>query len=118
MRKNEVALLPSPKTLKAYTRSSRADVGFTDLIKERLLMEKKNLTEQQLKVHLIVDEAAIKPVEAYMKNVDKLVGHVDMAGVVEPVEEGALVNKLLTFVINGLSKSFSITVGYFLVKKN
>ena len=117
MRKNEVALLPSPKTLKAYTGSSRADVGFTDLIKERLLMEKKNLTEQQLKVHLIVDAAAIKPVEAYMKNVDKLVGHVDMAGVVEPVEEGALANKLLTFVINGLSKSFSIIVGYFLVKK-
>ncbi len=52
-----------------------------------------------------------------MKNVDKLIGHVYMAGVVKPKEEGALANKQLTFVINGLSKSYSIIVGYFLVKK-
>ncbi len=94
-------------------------MGVTDLVKQRLLMEKKNLTEKQLKVHPIVDEAAIKPVETFVKNVGKLIGHVDMAGVVKPTPavEGTLANKLLTFFSNGLSKSYSIIVGYFLVKK-
>ena len=114
-----MVLLPSKKTLRAYTGSSTVDVGVTELVKQRLLMKKRNLSSQQLKVRLIVDEAAVKPVEVHMKNVDKLVGHVDMTGVVNPSPaiEGALVNKLLTFVINGLSKSYSIIVGYFLVKQ-
>jgi hypothetical protein len=36
-------------------------------------------------VNLALYEVAIKPGESYIKNVDKLVGHVDMAGLVEPV---------------------------------
>jgi hypothetical protein len=67
------------------------------------------------KVHIVVDEVAIKPDECYLPNVDKFVGHVDMAGVVQPKEVGKLANKLLTFAINGLSHSFCIIVGYFLV---
>jgi hypothetical protein len=52
-----------------------------------------------------------------MKNVDKLVGHVDMAGIVEPVNGAKLANKMLTFAINGLANSFCIVVGYILVNK-
>jgi hypothetical protein len=52
-----------------------------------------------------------------MQNVDKLVGHVDMAGIVEPKNGEQFANKLLTFSINGLANSFCIVVGYFLVIK-
>jgi hypothetical protein len=37
-----------------------------------------------VKVNVTVDKVAIKPCENYIKNVDKYVGHVDMAGIVEP----------------------------------
>ena len=62
MRKSGMVLLPSKKTLRAYTGSSIVDVGVTELVKQRLLMKKRNLSAQQLKVHLIVNEAAVKPV--------------------------------------------------------
>ena len=52
-----------------------------------------------------------------MKNVDKFVGHVGMAGIVEPKNNQKLANKLVTFAINGLADSFCIIVGYFLVYK-
>ena len=102
-----VTLPSSPKTMKTYMRSSTADVCVTNLVEG-------NLTVEQCKIHLIVDEAAIKPVETYVKNVDKLLGHVDMAGVVQPSERGALTNKLVNFA---LSKSLLLIIGYFQVKK-
>jgi hypothetical protein len=45
------------------------------------------------------------------------VGHVDMAGIVEPKNNQKLANKLLTFAINGLCDSYCVIVGYFLVYK-
>jgi hypothetical protein len=120
IRKSGMVLLPSPKTLRRYTGSSTADVGLTDLAVKALKAKKEEL-EQEIKwilgkkVHIVVDEVAIKPDECYLPNVDKFVGHVDMAGVVQPKEVGKLANKLLTFAINGLSHSFCIIVGYFLV---
>ena len=49
-----MVLQPSKKTLRAYTGSSTADVSVTELVKQRLLMEKRNLNAQQLKGHLKV----------------------------------------------------------------
>jgi hypothetical protein len=94
------------------------EVGFTDAIKQALLAKIEELGGGRgIHVNLALDEVAIKPDESYMKNVDKLVGHVDMAGIVEPVNGAKLANKMLTFAINGLANSFCIVVGYFLVNK-
>ena len=60
---------------------------------------------------------AIKPNETYVKHADKLIGHVDMAGIVEPKNQEILANKLLAFAINSLANSFCVIVGYFLVNK-
>ena len=47
--------------------------------KEELEQENKWILGK--KVHIVVDEVAIKPDEGYLPNVDKFVGHVDMARV-------------------------------------
>ena len=116
IRKSGMMSLPSEKTLRSYLGSSTMDVGITDLIKDALRAKLKELGNKcGIKVNVAVDEVAIKPNESYMKNVDKFVGHVDMAGIVEPKNNQKLANKLVTFAINGLADSFCIIVGYFLV---
>jgi hypothetical protein len=40
--------------------------------------------------NIALDEVAIKPNGTYVKHVDKLVGHVDMAGIVETKNENKL----------------------------
>jgi hypothetical protein len=68
--------------------------------------------------NIALDEVAIKPNGTYVKHVDKLVGHVDMAGIVETKNENKLANKSLKFAINSLANSLcTIIVGYFLVNK-
>lgn len=63
----------------------------------------------------MIDEVEIKGKQTYLKNSDKTIGGVDMAGEVEVKDPNALAKKLLVFAINGLSASFTIRVGMFLV---
>ena len=78
-------------------------------------MESKCLTEEQKTVSIMIEEVGIKGKQTYLKNIDKTIGGVDIAGVVEVEDPNALANKLLMFAINGLSASFTILVGMFLV---
>ncbi|KZS05244.1 Uncharacterized protein APZ42_031633 [Daphnia magna] len=101
-----------------YLGISTLDVGFTDIVKKALIAKLEELGNCYGKnVNLALDEVAIKPDKSYMKNVYKLIGHVDMAGIVVPKDNQKLANKLLTFAINGLANPFCIVVGYFLVNK-
>ena len=118
LRKSRMVILPCPKTLRSYLGSSTMDVGVTDIVKEALKAKIEELGGGLgLHVNIALDEVAIKPNETYVRHADKLVGHVDMAGIVETKNEEKLANKLLTFAINGLANSFCIIVGYFLVNK-
>ena len=81
-----MVLLPSSKTPQRYTGSSTAEVRLTDLAVKALKAKKEELEQENKwilgkKVHIVVDEVAIKPDEGYLPNVDKFVGHVDMARV-------------------------------------
>ncbi|KAI9550903.1 hypothetical protein GHT06_001750 [Daphnia sinensis] len=118
LRKSGMVILPSPKTLRSYLGSSTMDVGVTDIVKEAMKAKIEELGGGLgIHVNIALDEVAIKPNETYVKHADKLVGHVDMAGIVEAKDKEKLANKLLTFAINGLANSFCIIVGYFLVNK-
>jgi hypothetical protein len=108
----------SSKTLRSYEGTSTLDVGFTYAVKKPLLAKIEELEGGRgIHVNLALEEFAIIPDESYTKNVDKLVGHVDKAGIVEPKNGEKLASNLLTFAINGLADSFCIIVGYFLVNK-
>ena len=81
-----MVLLPSSKTPQRYTGSSTAEVRLTDLAVKAFKAKKEELEQENKwilgkKVHIVVDEVAIKPDEGYLPNVDKFVGHVDMARV-------------------------------------
>ncbi|KZS08462.1 Uncharacterized protein APZ42_027534 [Daphnia magna] len=118
LRKSGMVNLPSVKTLRSYLGISTLDVGFTDIVKKALIAKLEELGNCYGKnVNLALDGVAIKPDESYMKNVDKLIGHVDMADIAVPKDNKKLANKLLTFAINGLANPFCIVVGYFLVNK-
>ena len=90
-------------------------LGVTELMRDRMKMESKCLTEEQKTVSIMIEEVGIKGKQTYLKNIDKTIGGVDIAGVVEVEDPNALANKLLMFAINGLSASFTILVGMFLV---
>ncbi len=118
LRKSGMVIFPSPKTLRSYLGSSTKDVGVTDIVKEAMRAKMEELGDGfGLHVNIALDEVAIKPNETYARHADKLVGHVDMAGIVASKNKEKLANKLLTFAINGLANSFSIIVGYFIVNK-
>lgn len=88
-----MVILPSNKTLRGYLGSSTLDVGFTYRVREALLALIAELGGGHgVNVNLALDEVAIKPHESYMKNVDKLIGHVDMAGIVEAKDETKFAN--------------------------
>ncbi|EFX64126.1 hypothetical protein DAPPUDRAFT_118526 [Daphnia pulex] len=118
LRKSGMVILPSPKTLRSYLGSSTMEVGVTDIVKEAMRAKIEELGDGLgLHVNIALDEVAIKPNETYARHADKLLGHVDMAGIVKAKNKEKLANKLLTFAMNGLANSFSIIVGYFLVNK-
>ena len=103
----------SSKTLRSYVGTSTLDVGFTYAVKKPLLTKIEELEGGRgINVNLALEEFAIMPDESYTKNVDKLVGHVDKAGIVEPKNGEKFASKLLTFAINGLADSFCIFIAH------
>ena len=67
----------------------------------------------------MVDEVAIPTDLSYLKNSDKFIGQGGMGKMVplSPRKRKMPANKMLTFVINGLSTSFCIPAAYYLVKR-
>ena len=114
--KERIFHLPARRTLRAYTGKSTGEIGVTALVERRLLAEAKKLSEIELIATLQIDEMTIKPSEKYNRNFGKYFGGVDMGGVIE-VPENRLANKVLAFVLSGLSTHYTIPVAIFLVNQ-
>ena len=65
IRDETVLILPSPKTLKAYTGTSYGEEGFTDLMKRRLELEAENLSPLERIGSLQIDQMQIKAALVY-----------------------------------------------------
>ena len=118
MRKSKVAHLPSPTTLRAYTGKSTGEVGLTTLVEQRLRMEASRLSPLEKIGSLQVDETTIKQKKKYVRNLGRFVGRVDMGGIPRsPHDKNRLANKVLAFVLSGLSTHYTIPVAIFLVNQ-
>lgn len=112
--------LPCRNTLRTYLGKSTGEVGVTRSIRARLAMERKFLKDCEAHVSIQVDEMSLKAKRKLNKQWDKLVGAVDTGGILKRKRNGnrhLLANRLLAFVINGLSTSFKIPVAFFFVKQ-
>lgn len=116
VRNSNIMILPCRNTLQSYTGKCRGQVGVQSLAIQRLVMETEQLTEKEKWCSLIVDEMTIEPKEKYVKNLDMMIGQIDMGGVVEKGEDRVLANKLFSFQLLGLSTSINVPGAYFLVK--
>lgn len=89
----------------------------TSLIKKRLRTEYKELTlEQETFCSLIIDEMAIAQKVIYDWQVDKIFGLVDMGSAEHSTTDPQVANRLLCFVLRGLSTAYVIPVGYFFTR--
>ena len=117
-RNSKLIQAPSRSTLDRYVGSTECGVGVSPLIRQRLLAEAAKLNEIERIASLICDEMAIKERLLYNKEEDKFFGLVEAEGVydeqigINPI----LANKLLCFVINGLSTKYTIPAAYFMVR--
>lgn len=87
------------------------------LIKECLQVKYDGISvEQEAYCSLIIDEMAIQQKVIHDKQVDKIIGLVDMgtAGNTTTVPEVA--NRLLCFALRGLSTAYAIPVGYYFTR--
>lgn len=93
-------------------------VGISPLIKQRLQAEASNLNDMEKLCSIICDEMAIKERLLYNKEEDKFFGLVEAEGVYDEEigQNPVLANKLLCFVIHGLSKKYTIPAAYFMVR--
>ncbi|KAG8174213.1 hypothetical protein JTE90_015695 [Oedothorax gibbosus] len=82
-----------------------------DLIKARLASELSSLNDCEKFTSLIIDEMAIQPKCLYDKGSDAIFGFT-----FQDTERKILANRLLCFVIHGLSTNFTIPCSYFFTK--
>lgn len=108
-------------TLQKYVGKSIGEIGVTPLIKERLRVEVEGLSvEQEQFCSLIIDEMSIQQKVIYDRQIDKMFGLVDVGSEDGPEQystttpQGA--NRLLCFVLRGLSTRYVIPVGYFFTR--
>lgn len=112
--------LPCRSTLQKFVGRSTGEVGVTTLIKDRLRAEFQALKiDQERHCSLIIDEMAIQQKVVYDRQVDKIFGLVDMG--IDSSEASSsgtpqVANRLLCFVIRGLSTAYIIPVGYFFTR--
>ncbi|KAH7977684.1 hypothetical protein HPB49_003171 [Dermacentor silvarum] len=109
--------LPCRATLQNYVGQSTGEIGVTTLIRERLRVEYEGLSvEQEAFCSLIIDEMAIDQKVIYDRQVDKIFGLVDMGTAEQSTSLPLVANRLLCFVLRGLSTAYIIPVGYFFTR--
>ncbi|KAL3182567.1 hypothetical protein MRX96_007012 [Rhipicephalus microplus] len=109
--------LPCRATLQKYIGHSTGEIGVTSLITERLRAEFQALqVEQEIFCSLIIDEMAIQQKVMYYRQLDKVFGLVDMGPEQQSCATPEVANRLLCFVLRGLSTVYVITVGYFFTR--
>jgi len=108
--------LPCRRTLQKYIGPSKLEFGFTLLIKERLELEISTINEFDRYTSLVFDEMSIKPTLRYVKQVDKVIGRAHL-GKLSSQGDRKLANRVLCFVLKGLSSRIKIPVAYYLTKE-
>lgn len=108
-------------TLQKYVGKSIGEIGVTPLIKERLRVEVEGLSvEQEQFCSLIIDEMSIQQKVIYDRQIDKMFGLVDVGSEDGPEQYSTTTpqsaNRLLCFVLRGLSTRYVIPVGYFFTR--
>ena len=106
-----MVLLPSNTTLQSYTGPTTGELGVTNLIRKRVKLEVDNLLPIQRIGSLKIDGMHIKQSQSYLRNIDQLVGGVDMGGVqVEGVNDDTnnLATDFLVFVVEGRNDLFIV----------
>ncbi|XP_049266799.1 uncharacterized protein LOC119374049 [Rhipicephalus sanguineus] len=118
--RTELHALPCRTTLQKYLGTTVGEIGFSELVKQRLNAEMECLRAEQAKMcSLVVDEMRIKQRLEYNKQRDVFLGDVDMGAlnkVLSDSERSELANSLLCFLICGLHARFRIPVGYFFTR--
>lgn len=142
LRNEDLLTLPSRTLLRHFTGPTPSEVGVTSFIRHRCVVQLSTIEDFHRDCTLQMDEMQIKQSLTYDKNHDALVGYVDMGGIVkdkdtfgdidepiddleEPIDDveepikdeknKKLANKLLCFMVTGLSKPYKIPVAYFYV---
>ena len=107
--------LPSSMTLHRYVGPIAGDVGFTDLIKQRLQEESHTLQPIERYCSMVIDEMAIKPQCIYDAKLDTFFGSASNGNCCKELYVQA--NRLLCFILYGLSTKFCIPCGYYFTKQ-
>jgi len=114
-RQSNLISLPSYSTLQRYIGPSSLKEGFSPLIKKRLEEEIKLLTPEEKLCTIMFDEMSIKPQCKFVKQVGRVIGRASLWNR-NKFESAPLANKLLCFVLTGLTFHYRIPVAYFLTK--
>ena len=102
-------------TLHRYVGPIAGDVGFTDLIKQRLQEESHTLQPIERYCSMVIDEMAIKPQCIYDSQLDTFFGSASNENCYKELYVQA--NCLLCFILYGLSTKFCITCAYYFTKQ-
>ncbi len=109
--------LPCRRTLERYIGPFTGELGITALIKERLKEEANNLNNFEKFCSLVIDEMAIKQNLTYDAKADSFFGYQTNEINNKITAAPQLANRLLCFLIRGLSTSYRIPCGYFFPKQ-
>ncbi|KAH7953561.1 hypothetical protein HPB49_010084 [Dermacentor silvarum] len=116
VRARKLLRLPCRSTLQKFVGSSTGETKINRLIRERLQVKRRSLlSDKEPYCSLIVDEMSIQQKVTYDRQVDRIFGLVDVQ--CQAREPAAVVaNRLLCFVLRGLSTVYVIQVGYFFTR--
>ena len=106
--------LPSRATLQRYAGRSGEDMPH--IIKNRLLADAQLLSPTAKVCSILIDDMAIKPKLNYNKAEDKFYG-IETINEETSITKGAIANKMLCFVLRGLSIKYTIPVAYYFHKQ-
>ncbi|KAL1474276.1 hypothetical protein MTO96_021122 [Rhipicephalus appendiculatus] len=117
VRGRKLLKLPCRSTLQKFVGSSTGETGVTSLIRERLRVERQGLrSEKEPYCSLIIDEMSIQQKVIYDRQVDRIFGLVDIDCERQAGGATEIANRLLCFVLRGLSTAYVIPVGYFFTR--
>lgn len=110
--------LPAKCTLQRYMGPSPTTSGMSAAMKERLVSEASMLSSKQHMASLIIDEASIRPKCIYDRKADAVFGLKDKPGGDTPSSsKEVLANRVLCFVLQGLSSKYKIPCSYYFTKQ-
>lgn len=117
-RKSGLLTLPAKCTLQRYMGPTPTTSGMSAAMKERLVHEASMLSSKQHMASLIIDEASIRPKCIYDRKADAMFGLKDKPGSdTASSSKEVLANRVLCFVLHGLSSKYKIPCSYYFTKQ-